>query len=100
MTKEQINEDLKQHLLENHKNILKDICMNVHNCADCFDESTRKVCCNPHVDTFHVSKNAFYIESYGDSRTNKVLLDMAEKYGYEAGVIFENGICMIKYWKR
>lgn len=101
MTKEQIKENIKLRLLDNHKAILEDICMSVHNCADCFDWIQKKLYCKPciELETFHVSKNTFCIEAYYDSKFNRTLIDIARKHGYEAGIMFENGICMIKYWK-
>lgn len=99
MTKEQIKENLKQRLLNNHKDILEDICMTVHNCADCFDETVKRVRCNPHVETVYLSENGFCIEIY-DPKTNEDLISLAEKHGYKVTLIFEkNNFAMIEYKK-
>lgn len=63
-------------------------------------EDNRCTKCSPNVETFEVSKNGFYIEAYDDSKVNKELINLAEKYGYEAGVTQWDDIWMIKYWKK
>lgn len=102
-TEEQVKENIRQYLLNNHKGILRGICMTVNDCADCFIESTCgtiiKTYCEPHVETFHVSKKSFCIKSSDSQRVNRELLDVAETYGYKVGLILENGIVFFKYWK-
>ena len=102
--KEQLKENMKQYFLNNHKDILRTICMTVNNCADCFITSTCgtiiKTYCKPHVETFHLRKDTFCIESYDSPKVNRELLDLAETHGYKSGLILENGIVFIKYWKQ
>lgn len=102
-TEEQIKGNIRQYLLNNHKDILQTVCMIINDCADCFIESTCgtiiKTYCNPHVETFHVSKESFCIKASDSQRVNRELLDVAETYGYKVGLILENGIVFFKYWK-
>ena len=101
MTKEQIKQNMKKQLLNNHKYILKDICMNVNNCIDCLDEVTRELYCCPCVcmKAFYLTKESFCIESYDDQELNRDLINLADSYGYNAGLICKDDCCMIKYWK-
>lgn len=93
---------VEQKRKEVHKDIITDICMNINNCADCHNEETRKTDCDPlrSVELHKVSANSFYMEPYG-SKTNRLLLDIAERYGYKTGFIMKNGeIAWIKFWKK
>lgn len=87
---------------ESHKEIIEAICIEINNCADCYNEECRMAECDPcnSVNLFKVTKNSFYIEPYSDSKTNRKLIDIATKYGYEAGFILEGAeVAWIKFWK-
>lgn len=87
---------------EEHKDIITDICMNINNCADCHNDETHQTDCNllRSVELHKVSANSFYMEPYG-SKTNRLLLAIAERNGYRAGFIMENGeIAWIKFEKK
>lgn len=90
----------EQKLKETHKEIILDICMTVNNCADCHNDETRQIECNPLncVELHKVSKNQFYMESY-DSKTNKQLIEIAEDHGYKAGFIIKDSKTVLKFWK-
>ena len=87
---------------EVHKEIIEAICIETNNCADCYNEKCRRAECNPcsRANLFKVTENSFYIEPYSDSKTNRKLIDIATKYGYEAGLIMEGTeVAWIKFWK-
>ena len=86
---------------EMHKDIIEAICIEINNCADCINDECRRTECFPlsRVELFKVTANSFYIETYDNSRINRKLLELAEEYDYNAGLIEENGIVSIKYWK-
>ena len=86
---------------EAHKEIITDICMTINNCANCFNDETRKTDCFPlHCVKLHkVTANSFYMETYS-SKTNRELLDIASQHGYEAGFIMEGEEAWIKFWKK
>lgn len=69
---------------DNHMEILKDICMTLHNCADCYDDSTTQACCNPQIEMeiFNLTECSFCIECY-DSDTNRRLFDIGKQREYE-----------------
>lgn len=48
---------------DNYMEILKDICMRLHNCADCYDDSTTQACCNPQIEMeiFNLTECSFCI---------------------------------------
>jgi hypothetical protein len=86
---------------EAHKEIIKEICMIVNNCADCHDEKTRQTECVPdqRVDLYKVTETSFYIDAY-DSKTNRKLLDMGNEYEYKTGIVIEDDdTSYIKFWK-
>lgn len=92
----------KQKRLEEHREIITNICMTVNNCANCHNDETRRTDCFPLncVDLHKVTANSFYMESFDNSQTNRELLDIASQNGYEAGFIKEDNAIMIKFWKR
>lgn len=94
--------NLEQELKELHKNIIFDICMNVNNCSNCYNDETWKIDCYPLqcVGTYEVSEKSFCIEPYAE-RTNKLLVNIADQYGYKAEFIMEEKeIKLIKLWKQ
>lgn len=94
--------NLEQELKELHKDIIFDICMNVNNCANCYNDETRKTDCYPLqcVETYEVSEKSFCIEPYGE-RINKLLVNIAGQYGYKAEFIMEEKeITLIKFSKQ
>lgn len=67
-------------------NILQELCICINNCADCYNEETRKVECAPlasleHHGELYLSDSSFYLNSY-DKQTNEELFEVAAKYGY------------------
>lgn len=95
-------ENLEQRLKELHKDIILDICMNVNNCANCHNDETRQIDCYPLqcVEMYEVSEKSFCIEPYCE-RTNKLLFNIADRYGYKSKFIMEGKeIALIKFWKQ
>lgn len=93
---------VEQKRKESHKEIIEAICIETNNCADCYNEEGRRAECNHcnRVNLFKVTKNSFYIEPYSDSKTNRKLIDIATKYGYEAGFIMEGAeVAWVKFCK-
>ena len=90
----------REQILIIHKDLLKDLCMERHNCIDCLNETTKKIYCNPYIETFYLSQDGFCIESYDDIGTNLRLLNLAGMRGYKSGFAFDDGICMLKFWKK
>ena len=45
----------REQILIIHKDLLKDLCMEIHNCIDCLNETTKKIYCNPYIETFYLS---------------------------------------------
>ncbi len=86
-----------------HKDVLLAICMATKNCADCFSDETRRTDCSPTCrlrnTLIRVTENGFYIESYNNSKVNRELLDLANDYGYKAGLVKKEDIIFIKFWK-
>ena len=78
-----------------HKDILSDICLLLHNCAECRE-------CNPseilYREVQKATQSCFYIEPY-DSKTNIKLLDIAKKHNYHAGFVNWKDGMMIKFWR-
>ena len=66
-----------------HEDILLDICLNLCNCADCYDEYYHT--CNCHakrkLDISHVTETSFCIEPY-EEKTNLRLKKVAAINGY------------------
>lgn len=83
-----------------HKDILLDICMNVKNCADCYNEQTHQCECDcfNRIKIFKSTEKQFYIEPYS-SKTNLLLRDIAENHGYNSGIIEDSGEMWLKFWK-
>lgn len=56
-------EKLEQKLKEMHKDIIFDICMNINNCANCYNEETRQTDCYSLqcVETYDLSENFFVL---------------------------------------
>jgi len=79
----------------------EDICMCLHNCADCYDEETRKTTCNPAAriknDIFAENEQSFCTEYYPGTGTQEQLRKAAHKNGYSM-IIFpdQNMICFNK----
>lgn len=95
-------EKLEQKLKEIHQEIIFDICMNINNCANCHNEETRQIDCYPLqcVKMYEVSEKTFCIEPY-DERTNKLLVNIADQYGYKYEFIMKGKeIALIKFWKQ
>lgn len=89
-------------LKELHKDIIFDICMNINNCANCYNEETRQTDCYPLqcVETYDLSENSFCIEPYGE-KTNKLLYNIADQYGYKFEFIMDGKeIALIKFWRQ
>lgn len=84
---------------DNHMEILKDICITLHNCADCYEDSTTQACCNPQIEMeiFNLTESSFCIECY-DPETNRKLFDIGKRHGYE--VIIDDEESLIRYKKR
>lgn len=85
---------------EAHKEIIKDICIEINNCANCINDEARKIECYPlHCVKLHkVTANSFYMEPYS-SKTNRELIDIALQHGYKAGFIMNGNEIWIKFWK-
>lgn len=85
---------------DNHMGILKDICMTLHNCADCYDVSTRQSYCNPQIEMeiFNLTERSFCIECYDSADTNRRLFDIGKQHVYE--VIIDDEESLIRYKKR
>lgn len=81
--------------------LLKDLCMEIHNCADCHNEETGKVECNPAArlerDIFSVDQNSFAMDFYADIKLQRKLSKVATKHGYEFQSTPEQ--CMIVFSK-
>lgn len=91
---------IEQKRKEAHKDIIKDICIVINNCADCYNEECKKVKCNPYncIELYKVSGKSFYIEPYG-SKTNRELIDIATKHGYKTEFVIDGEEIYIKFYK-
>lgn len=91
----------KQKRLKAHREIITDICMTINNCANCHNDETRQTDCFPLncVELYKVTANSFYMETFDNSKTNRELLDIAERHGYKAGLVKEGKDILIKFWK-
>lgn len=85
---------------EIHKDIMYDLCT-LNNCADCYNDETRHTECNPVaiLNPIKLSNNGFYLEMYDCSKRNRRMIDVANNNGYKCGIIFEDGISLMKFWK-
>lgn len=90
----------KQKRLETHRGIILDICIEVNNCANCYNDETHRTECFPLlcVPLHKVTVDSFYMESYDNSKINRRLLAVASQHGYKAGFIMEGGVNQIKFW--
>lgn len=86
---------------EEHKKIIFDICMMVNDCAECHNDETRRTECCPlnHVELHKVTANSFYIMPYDNSKTNRELIEIAERHGYQVGLTMEDKGMIMKFWK-
>lgn len=83
-----------------HKDILLDICMNINNCADCWNEETHQCDCDcfSRVKIFKSTEKQFYMEPYS-SKTNILLREIAENHGYDFGIVEDSDGMWLKFWK-
>lgn len=74
-----------------HKDILTEICMNINNCADCYNEETKKTECRPFscLEVLKVTGTSFYMDAY-DAKTNKKLIEIASRFGYKINFVVDN----------
>lgn len=87
---------------KSHKEIIYEICMNINNCANCYNEETRQTECTPFhcVQLYDVSRDSFCMEPYGE-KTNRLLDDIAKQYGYKVDFIMKGKIITcIKFYKQ
>lgn len=81
-----------------HKEIFKDICLNLLNCAE-----YGKIC-NPHwqlschAGLIVVSENTFQIEPYSE-KMNEQLMNIAENHKYKAEIIHDNEDIYLEFSK-
>lgn len=94
--------EVKNQRLNLHKEVLKEFCVELHNCADCYNERTRRVECDPlHEllsEVYQVTENGFYLEPYS-SQTNRKLVTVAERCGYQCGLIEQGTEMWLKFWR-
>lgn len=95
-------EESVKHRLNLHKEVLQNLCVEIHNCADCYQEEKRRVECEPlHEllsEVFQVTENSFYLEPYG-SQTNRRLVVAAAECGYQCGLVKNGAETWLKFWR-
>lgn len=81
--------EVKKQRLNHHKEVLKELCVELHNCADCYNEETRRVECDPlrelSSEVYQVTENGFLLEPYS-SQTNRKMVAVADRCGYQCGL--------------
>jgi len=78
-------ENLKLEQAEAHKNIILDLCLLLHNCADCTDCNIG--CMVRLLELCKITKVSFRIpDEYGND-TNRKFLSIADKNNYEVSFI-------------
>ncbi|RKJ68835.1 hypothetical protein [Roseburia sp. 1XD42-69] len=84
-----------------HKDIIFDICMVINNCACCYNDETRQTECYPLncVELHKVTANSFYMIPYENSKTNRELIEIADRHGYKCGLVLEDNETIMKFWK-
>ena len=96
--------ETKEHekILEPHKHILTDICIEINNCAECFDEDTKEVDCCPicclYKELHEISENTFYIE-YQNKKMYDKFEEIANKHGYKMIITKVEKREMVKFYK-
>lgn len=85
---------------EDHKDVLLDMCMNIKNCADCYNEQTHQCDCNcfSRIKIFKSTDKQFYMETYSN-KVNTLLREIAENHGYYMGIIEDSDGMWLKFWK-
>lgn len=73
-------EKLKIEQAEEHKNIIMDLCILLHNCADCTECNIK--CMVRLLDLCKVTKNSFRIPDEYNNNINRKFMDTAVKHGY------------------
>lgn len=79
---------------------IRDICMNVCNCADCYDSGVDS-CCYPkiHLPIYNETESSFEMDMYGN-QTNNMLFLLARQHGFNADYVRENGeILCLRFWR-
>lgn len=95
-------EEVRNQRLNLHKEFLKELCVELHNCADCYNEGIRRVECDPlhelSLEVYQVTENAFYLEPR-NSQTNRKMVVVADKCGYQCGLVEKGAETWLKFWR-
>lgn len=78
-------EKLKIEQAEEHKNIIMDLCVLLHNCADCTECNIK--CMVRLLELCKVTKDSFRIPDQYESKTNRKFSNIAEKNNYTVSFI-------------
>lgn len=83
-------ENLKIEQAEEHKNIIMDLCVLLHNCADCTECNVS--CMMRLLELRKVTKDSFRIPDEYSNPTNRKFLSIADKNNYTVSFIeVDNG---------
>lgn len=83
-------EKLRTEQAEEHKNIIMDLCVLLHNCANCTECNIK--CMVRLLDLCKVTKDSFRIPDQYENKTNRKFLSIAEKNNYTVSFIeVDNG---------
>lgn len=92
-------EDLKIEQAEAHKNIIMDLCVLLHNCADCTE--CNMVCMVRLLELCKITKDSFRIPGEYNNSINLNFLYLASKNYYKASFIeVDNGNRFIEFRKK
>lgn len=92
-------EKLKIEQSEKHKNIIMDLCILLHNCADCTECNIKHMV--RLLDICKVTKDSFRIPDQYENKTNRKFMSIAEKNNYTVSFIeVENGDFYTQFEKK
>jgi len=80
-----------------HKPVLEEMCITLHNCADCYEPSTPEPKCGSRCkpcermdNVYDVTEHSFCIEPYSD-KVNLTLIAIGHSFGYTCHMVCEDG---------
>lgn len=97
--------NFKEYIVTNrkkkHEEILTDICVEIHNCTDCYNEDSKCCICNAvseMTELLDISTKGFYMQPY-DSKTNLRLCEIAGKHGYRFEIVLRHKGILLHFFK-
>lgn len=97
--------NFKEYIVTNrkkkHEEILTDICVEIHNCTDCYNEDSKCCICNAvnkMTELLDISTKGFYMQPY-DAKTILRLCKIAGKHGYRFEIVLRHKRILLHFFK-